>query len=226
MIRLESISKKFGDNSVLENVNMEIADGKIVGLFGDSGVGKSTLARILTGLVSPDLGRVTVDDEVLVSTSIPYSREIGKRIQLVPQHPYEILDPTQKVGKGIEEIVRFLHLAKGKEVRGYVKGRACEVELDESILGHLPHQISGGEAERVALAKALLFSPHVLILDEATAMLDALTETNVLDLILRKHTERGFSVLMISHNAKLLNSRCDEIYKIKDKTTVLTDKIV
>lgn len=226
MLRFESISKSFGDNRVLENANMEIADGKIVGLFGESGVGKSTLAKIACGLLSPDLGRITLDDEIVSSSSHPYDREKGRAIQLVSQHPYEILDPTQKVGKGIEEIIRYLGLKKGKEVRAYAKEIAKSVGLDDDILNHLPHQISGGEAERVALTKALCFSPKVIVLDEATAMLDAITSANVLDLVRRKHDEYGFSVLMISHDEKLLNLYCDYIYMIKDKTTVLTDWIV
>lgn len=224
MIKFESISKKFNENSILENVNMKIADGKTIGLCGESGVGKSTLARIAVGLIPPDLGRITIDDEILTSSSIPYSRKSSRPIQLVSQHPYEILDPTQKVGKGLEEVIRFSGMKGVRAIKEHAKELLREVELEPSVLGHLPHQISGGEAERIALAKALCFSPRLIILDEGTAMLDAITEANILDLVKRKQQERGFSILMISHDEKLLPVYCDDIYKINDKTTTLIDK--
>lgn len=226
MIRFESIYKSFGEKSILENVNLEIADGEVVGLYGDSGAGKSTIAKILVGLVPPTLGKVTIDDEILVSSSVPYDRKKGIEIQIVSQHPYEILDPTQKVEKGLEEIIRFLHLAKGKDVKAYARKIAKDAELEADILTHLPHQISGGEAQRIAVAKALCFSPRLLILDEATSMLDAVTSANVIDFIKRKQKELGFSVLMISHDKNFINLLCDKSYVINDKTTVLTDKII
>lgn len=226
MIRLESIYKNFGEKVVLENANVEIADGEIVGLYGDSGAGKSTIAKILVGLVPPTFGRVTIDDEILVSSSVPYDRKSGVKIQIVSQHPYEVLDPTQKVGKGLEEIIRFLHLAKGKEVKTYARKIAEDAELESKILTHLPHQISGGEAQRIAIAKALCFSPKLLVLDEATSMLDAVTSANVLDFIKRKQQELGFSVLMISHDRNLINVLCNKTYVLNDGTTVLTDKII
>ena len=176
MISMEQIDKAFDGKQVLQNVTLDIPDGQICGIFGKSGIGKSTLAKVLCGICPPDGGRILLDGQCLVSQNTPYDRRLGIAIQMVYQQPYATLDPRQKIGSGFKELIRYHGFApKGKE-RALTEDVLVKVGLEPQILAHLPHQISGGEAQRVAIARCLLFRPKLLILDEATSNVDTRTE--------------------------------------------------
>ena len=212
MISIQNIEKSFSGNPVLQDVSFDIPDGKICGVFGKSGIGKSTLAKVLCGICPPDGGRILLDGQCLVSQSVPYDRRLGIAIQMVYQQPYATLDPRQKIGSGFKELIRYHGFApKGKE-RALTEDVLVKVGLEPQILAHLPHQISGGEAQRVAIARCLLFRPKLLILDEATSMLDVSTQANVLGMIRRQMRESGGGILLISHDEALVKSLCDQIY--------------
>ena len=178
MISMEQIDKAFDGKQVLQNVTLDIPDGQICGIFGKSGIGKSTLAKVLCGICPPDGGRILLDGQCLVSQNTPYDRKLGLSIQMVYQQ----------------------------------------------ILAHLPHQISGGEAQRVAIARCLLFRPKLLILDEATSMLDVSTQANVLGMVRRQMQEHHGSILLISHDEALVNLLCDKIYVFEKKHTNQKEK--
>lgn len=212
MIRVEHLQKRFGDRLIFDDLNMEIAPGQIVGLYGASGIGKSTLAKILCGVLKPDSGSVYLDDRLLYSADTPYDRKRGVQIQMVYQQPYSSLDGSQKLRNGFQELIRYHKLASRQEERKRIEDTLSEVGLESGILEHLPHQISGGEAQRVAIARCLLFQPRLLILDEATSMLDVSTQANVIALVKRVMLDRGGSVLLISHDRELVNYLCHQIY--------------
>ena len=180
MISIQNIEKSFSGNPVLQDVSFDIPDGKICGVFGKSGIGKSTLAKVLCGVCPPDAGAVMLDGQTLVSADHPYDRRLGIRIQMVYQQPYATLDPSQKIGAGFTELIRYHRFRPKGEELSLTKEMLDKVGLAPQILAHLPHQISGGEAQRVAIARCLLFRPKLLILDEATSMLDVSTQANVL----------------------------------------------
>ena len=168
MIALQNIDKSFDGKRVLQNISLEIPDNQICGVFGKSGIGKSTLAKILCGVCPPDAGRILLDNRCLVSNDRPYDRRLGISIQMVYQQPYATLDPRQKIGSGFRELIRYHRFApKGKE-QALTEDILSKVGLEPQILAHLPHQISGGEAQRVAIARCLLFQPRLLILDEGS----------------------------------------------------------
>ena len=224
MIRISDLHKSFGGKDVLSGACMTINDGETVGLFGPSGCGKSTIARILTGLVAPDTGEVSIGSRKLLDPDT-YDRQLGLAIQMVWQQPYSSLDPQQRIGAGLTELIRYHKLAKSrKEADGMVNSSLRSVGLDPSIAGHLPGQISGGEAQRVSLARALLFRPQLLILDEATSMLDVSTQANVVGLVKGLMQENGGSVLFIIHDMELLKASCTCIYTMKDGLTKSDDR--
>ena len=213
MIRGENLKKTFSDQLVFEDVSFVIPDGEIVGFYGSSGIGKSTLAKVLCGIKKPDEGEVYLDDELLYSANTPYDRKKGLQIQMVYQQPYASLDHSQKLIKGFYELIRYHHFAANKsEADRLIRELMDEVGLNMEILNHLPHQISGGEAQRIAIARCLLFKPKLLILDEATSMLDVSTQANVLALVRRVMKKHGGSVLLISHDRELVEYLCDRIY--------------
>ena len=224
MMSMEQIDKAFDGKQVLQNVTLDIPDGQICGIFGKSGIGKSTLAKVLCGICPPDGGRILLDGQCLVSQSVPYDRRLGIAIQMVYQQPYATLDPRQKIGSGFKELIRYHGFApKGKE-RALTEDVLVKVGLEPQILAHLPHQISGGEAQRVAIARCLLFRPKLLILDEATSMLDVSTQANVLGMVRRQMQEHHGSILLISHDEALVNLLCDQIYVFEKKHTNQKEK--
>ena len=218
MISVEHVSKSFGEQAVLERASMEIPEGCICGIYGKSGTGKTTMAKLLCGVIRPREGEIRLDDRLLVSGEQPYDRKLGLNIQMVYQQPYATLDPRQKIGSGFRELIRYHGFApKGKELSTAAESLG-EVGLEPEILNHLPHQISGGEAQRVAIARCLLFHPRLLILDEATSMLDVSTQANVLGMIRRRMEQQGGSILLISHDRPLTEYFCDQIYVFDNKT--------
>ena len=224
MIALQNIDKSFDGKRVLQNISLEIPDNQICGVFGKSGIGKSTLAKILCGVCPPDAGRILLDNRCLVSNDRPYDRRLGISIQMVYQQPYATLDPRQKIGSGFRELIRYHRFApKGKE-QALTEEILTKVGLEPQILAHLPHQISGGEAQRVAIARCLLFQPRLLILDEATSMLDVSTQANVPGVVRRQMRANGGSVLLISHDEGLVKSLCDQIYVFDNQSKTQEEK--
>ena len=213
MISMEQIDKAFDGKQVLQNVTLDIPDGQICGIFGKSGIGKSTLAKVLCGICPPDGGRILLDGQCLVSKNTPYDRKLGLSIQMVYQQPYATLDPRQKIGSGFKELIRYHGFApKGKE-RALTEDVLVKVGLEPQILAHLPHQISGGEAQRVAIARCLLFRPKLLILDEATSSIDTNTEILVQEGI--EQLLKGRTSFVIAHRLSTIQ-KADRIFVIDD----------
>lgn len=213
MLELQNCCKAFGSQTVLQNVSLNIPAGSIIGVSGASGIGKSTLAKILCGVTAPDAGAVFLDGKLLVSQKEAYDRKRGLAIQMVYQQPYATLDPAQKIGAGLRELISYHRLTKNRqETEKLIADILAQMQLPPKILAHLPRQISGGEAQRVALARCLLLRPKLLILDEATSMLDVSTQANLLALVKAQMLPNGGSVLFISHDRALTDFYCDVVY--------------
>lgn len=217
MLEIKNCCKSFGNQTVLQDVSLTIPDGSIIGMFGASGIGKSTLAKILCGVTAPDAGAVFLDGKLLVSQKEAYDRKRGLSIQMVYQQPYATLDPSQKIGAGLQELISYHHLAENKKAaEALIADVLTQMQLPSKILAHLPRQISGGEAQRVALARCLLLRPKLLILDEATSMLDVSTQANLLALVKAQMLPNGGSVLFISHDRALTDFYCDTVYEFDE----------
>ena len=213
MLEIKNCCKSFGNQTVLQDVSLNIPAGSIIGVSGASGIGKSTLAKILCGVTAPDAGAVFLDGKLLVSQKEAYDRKRGLSIQMVYQQPYATLDPSQKIGAGLRELISYHHLAENKKAaEALIADVLTQMQLPPKILAHLPRQISGGEAQRVALARCLLLRPKLLILDEATSMLDVSTQANLLALVKAQMIPSGGSVLFISHDRALTDFYCDTVY--------------
>ncbi len=175
---------------VLAGVDLGLGPGEVVGLCGPSGGGKSTLGRLLAGHLRPDRGRVTVDG------TVPRARRAPHPVQLVLQQPERAMDPRWTV--------RQVLAATGA-------GDAAIAGLDERLvvpswLDRYPHEISGGELQRVNLARALLARPRYLVADEISASLDAVTQARIWALLLEHCREAGIGVLAIAHDRPLLET--------------------
>ena len=210
MLSINHISQSFKDKKVLNDVNLKINDGEIVCLYGDSGEGKSTIARIMTGLLKPDEGQVLLNNKELWGKT--YDRNEGKRIQMVAQDPVVSLDPSLKIRTQINELLRYYKRERD------ITPLLVSLGLKEELLDHYPYQISGGEAQRINLLRALLMEPSVLILDEATSMCDTLNQRFIMDYCVHEYLKKSIQptcILMISHNKELVKDYAQRIYIIK-----------
>ena len=217
MLEINNCCKSFGNQTVLQDVSMTIPNGSIIGVSGASGIGKSTLAKILCGVTAPDAGAVFLDGKLLVSPKEAYDRKRGLAIQMVYQQPYATLDPLQKIGVRLRELISYHRLTKNRqETEKLIADILAQMQLPSKILAHLPRQISGGEAQRVALARCLLLRPKLLILDEATSMLDVSTQATLLALVKAQMVPGGGAVLFISHDRALTDFYCDTVYEFDE----------
>lgn len=225
MIELKNLSKTFTVGKgktktttvALTDVSFEIGDGKKVGLIGKSGEGKSTIANVLCGAVAPSGGNVFKDGKALWDDKGKYDKLSGEKIQLVPQQPLLALDPMQRAGNAVKEaLVATKHAKRGKDVKQKALRLFDIVGLERTLWGRLPLHLSGGQAQRLVIARALATEPTLLISDESTSMLDPSTSQSILDLYDRLVDTLGISVLFISHDVATVKSFCDEIYLLKD----------
>jgi peptide/nickel transport system ATP-binding protein len=204
----------------LDGVSLVLRSGETVGCIGESGGGKSTLARVLARFTEPDSGELWLRDaSSLRGGGAPAAfhglagdafRAARRRIQLVFQDPERALDPKQTIGAAVEEALE----ARGAPVAE--RARAAEswlsrVGLPAVAARKRPRALSGGERQRVAIARALAAEPDVLILDEAFSALDAASRRDVRALIRTQQSERGFAILWISHDVEEALASCDRI---------------
>jgi oligopeptide/dipeptide ABC transporter ATP-binding protein len=195
----------------LRDVTLSIGDGQSVGLVGESGCGKSTLARIVVGLERPSMGSLTL-------TSVPYPtktaemrRLVSSKVQMVFQDPRASLNPRKS---GLELLRAPLEALTDSSAEQQLE-RAREllnlVELPSAVLSRYPHELSGGQAQRLAIARALAPEPRLLVLDEAVASLDVSIQARILRLLHRLRQQLKLSYLFISHDLGTVEILCDEI---------------
>lgn len=196
---------------VLRGVNLEIHEGETIGLVGRSGCGKSTLGRIVLGLERPDDGTIFYDGHDVFTADEEQFKEYRKNVQVVFQNVQGAVNPRMTAGEIIAEPLRnFLGLSK-KEAVERSRPLLEQVGLKSSDADKFPAHFSGGELQRVCIARALAPEPKAVIFDEAVSSLDMLVQTRVLDLIRKIREERGLACLFISHDLRVVAGFCDEV---------------
>ena len=222
MLEIENVRKTFnikGHKEIIEplnGVNLTIRDGARIGLIGKSGEGKSTLGRIICGFDRPDEGNILLDGKSLFDKHGKYNRKLGLKIQMIPQQPYQSLDPTQRVGQAVIETLLVSKNAKRKDARIKAEELFRKVKLDIDLFSRLPQQLSGGQAQRVVIARCLALKPEIIVSDEATSMLDVSSQALIINLLNEINQRDGVSILLISHDELLVKAFSKECYRLSN----------
>jgi len=220
ILRADNLHKTFrsgkrrhGKGQVLDGVYLQVDRGETVGLVGPSGAGKTTLGLILCGLVQPDEGSVWLGEEPVRPASTAARKAIRRRIQMVWQHPETAFNPRWKLGRSLVEPYRI----HGLPVRaGQMDELIQRVHLDRQVLDRRPGELSGGELQRLAIARALALLPDVILLDEPTSMLDAITQAQIIRLLQEIQKETGVAYLFISHSLDLVRVFSDRTLALSE----------
>jgi peptide/nickel transport system ATP-binding protein/glutathione transport system ATP-binding protein len=197
VLKITNLSKEYGDGllkvTALQQFEEVLMPGETLSVVGLSGSGKSTLAKLLVALESPTRGEIFLNDQ-----SIPTKPPTG--IQMVFQDPYASLNPNFTALEAVQEVVDFVENATENDRAAQLH---TEVGFDLRLCHSYPHQMSGGQRQRLCIARALASNPKVLILDEAVAALDPLVQKQVLDLLIQLQKERQLAYLFITHNLEV-----------------------
>jgi ABC-type glutathione transport system ATPase component len=183
-----------------------VRQGEVLGVLGQSGSGKSTLARAIVGLEAISGGSITRT----LDAAEGHPAAPATAVQLVFQEPHDSFDPRMTLRTSLEAPLRRSGLSPGERSQR-VHDAMVEVELDPAMLDRRPGQCSGGQLQRVTIARALLMEPQVLICDEATSAMDTLTQRTILNLLRRLHRERGLSLLLITHDMDVVRHMCQRV---------------
>jgi len=196
---------------VLEDINLKIRRGRTVALVGESGSGKSTLARVITGLLPPVEGTVIFDGQQLPPALKSRKREDLRQLQMIYQMPDTALNPRQKIRKIIGRPLSFYFGINGKEQENRILELLDMIELPSTYIERYPGELSGGEKQRICIARALAASPSLIICDEVTSALDQLVAEEILKLLQNLQNELGVSYLFITHDLNTVKAISDEI---------------
>ncbi len=202
LLKLEGLRKSYpGGVTALDDVSLDLMPGEHVSLVGESGCGKTTLARVVMGLVAPDAGRVFFEGREFSSVRARRGM-FCRKVRMVFQDPFTSLDPRYSVRAILGEALRLEpRMTRGEEL-ARMRGVLALVRLPPDILARYPHEFSGGERQRIAMARALMSQPSLLILDEALSSLDVLVQQDILSVLEELPRRTGVTYLFIAHNLR------------------------
>ena len=193
----------------IDDVSLSIDTGASVGIVGESGSGKSTIIRLLSGLLTAQEGTVTVDGKDLGTWSKQDPRGLRRFGQLVFQSPRRSFDPRMRLGRAVSEPIRALE--RRVPSRDELGSWMSRVGLTPELLDRYPHQLSGGQLQRVSLARAMSIGPQVLYADEPTSSLDVSVQAQVLNLLMDLRSDLGLTLVLVTHDLAVVGRLCERI---------------
>ncbi len=219
ILKVRNLSKSFPVNRgwfgfnkrqlrAVRAVSLSVHKGDTLGVIGESGCGKTTLARMLVGLQSPDAGEILIDRQHLHMLD---SVQRGRAVQYVFQDPISSLNPRMTIGKSLETPLRCLHSLTSAQRKAAIIDIIDAVKLPVDSLARYPHEFSGGQAQRIAIARALLAQSPLIVLDEPVSALDVSVQAQIIELLTEIKQKFDLTYIFISHDLSVIEAVCDQI---------------
>ena len=196
VLQIKNVTKSFGHLRAVDDVSISLDQGDNLAIIGESGCGKTTLAKMMVGLVSPDTGFIKTE---------------AFSLQMVFQDPNQSLDPLWNVRQILKEAFWRNSSLSSRQMQAKMEQVLIAVGLSPEVLARFPHEFSGGERQRIAIARALLADPRVLVLDEAVSALDTPVQGQIMDLLRQLKKDFDLTYIFISHNLRLVRDFSDKI---------------
>ena len=215
VLKVEELTKIFSgrngtDHRAVDGVSFELMNDECLGIIGESGSGKTTLVNMITRLTETTSGAILLDGQDITHLSGKALRPVYRKMQMVFQTPTESFDPRRTLGDGIGESLKNAGKSSA-EVKAAVSELLEMCGLPGEYARRYPHQVSGGECQRAAIARAIAIRPKLLICDEATSALDVTIQAQILNLLQRLRRELQLSILFICHDLALVHQFCDRV---------------
>ncbi len=219
ILELKNLSKDFKRGMfhselvrVVDNVSFTLTEGETFGLLGNSGCGKTTISRMITNLISPSEGQIRFLGKNIHQQTKEEEHLYHRKVQMVFQNPEASLEPSMKIRQSMIEVLKIHHMIESnEEARNKIESVLEKVGVEHHLLDRYPHQISGGEAQRLVICRALLLEPQILILDEPTSMLDVSVQARIMRTLNELQKEFHLTYLYITHDIELLEQTSDRI---------------
>lgn len=219
MLRGENLSKIYSSGIIspvmkkaVDGVSIEIDEGETVAIVGESGCGKTTLAKMLMMQIEPTAGEVYFSDKNLTAMSRKELRKLRTAFQLIPQHPDDAVDPRWNMEQSVSEPLAIAGKMTLEEIADSMDRRIAEVGVGAELKDRYPHEISGGELQRMVIARALTLGPKVIISDEATSMLDVSVQAHIMSVLKQIQEKEKLALIIITHDLGLARAVADRIY--------------
>ena len=218
LLEVKNISKEYtsgflGRRKVraAENISFSVEEGDFFGLIGESGSGKSTLTKMLLGISHSDSGSIIFDGKDITNLSNKKWMPLRSQIQGVFQHPQMTFNPKRTLYDSCTEPLRIFNICPKDKYDEYVKEMVEPFGIHFDQLKKYPHEVSGGQAQRISIARALFLNPKLLICDEPTSMLDVSVQAQVLRLLINANKERNVAIVFISHDIEVVKTLCKNV---------------
>ncbi len=211
ILEVRNVKKFFGAKKILDDINFSIDAGEILGIVGLSGGGKSTLARIIARLIPCDGGKIFLCGEDISNAT---GNNFYRNMQMIFQMPEDSFNPRMTLGASIAEPIK--NFFGDKNLREQVEELLIEVGLPKNYFERYPREVSGGECQRAAIARAISIAPKLLICDEATSALDVTIQAQIVKLIKKLCTGKNIACLFITHDLTILKKIADRVLVLED----------
>ena len=197
--------------TAVNDVSISVCEGERFALVGESGCGKSTVAKLVTHIEKTVSGQILFDGQDITNIRGKERKQYWRYVQMIFQHPSEVFSPRMKIGTFLMEPWINYEKKTKKEAREEVYKSLEKVKLPRNFFDKYPHELSGGELQRVSIARAIALQPKLLICDEATSALDVSIQKDIIELIQEQQNESSFAILFICHDLALVENFCDTV---------------
>lgn len=224
LLEVQELTKYFSSDffgkkkqAAVDHVNFSLKEGECLGLIGESGCGKSTIGKMIAGLLKPDEGSILFEGQRTDCCKERELRGLRRDLQIVFQYPQQAFNPKEKLIHAVREPIRNFGLAAdAQEEERIIDEMISSVGITADQLNRYPHEISGGQAQRIAIARSLVLNPKLLIADEVTSMLDVSVQAQILNILMSEQKKRHLGMIFISHDLEVIRAVCDRIIVMKE----------